>query len=164
MRRIVFDLDGTLADNRHRLHLIRGEDQPVNDWDEYERLCELDPPVELVVELWGMYARDNHTLEIWTGRSEGKGGATRDRTMRWLRTHVSGWVHIRELRMRPHGFYLPNHELKRRWYVEADRKPDLILEDDPAVVEMWTAMGVPCFHVTPAFYTEEPSRLEPKVK
>ena len=46
---IVFDLDGTLADDAHRQHHITGD---VRDWDAYFAACGDDAPIiEPVMEL-----------------------------------------------------------------------------------------------------------------
>jgi len=41
----VFDLDGTLADLKHRIHYIKGQ---VKDWDTFSQECDKDIVIEWV--------------------------------------------------------------------------------------------------------------------
>lgn len=63
---IVFDLDGTLADCRHRVHFVTGEEK---DWDSFYGACIYDEPIKAMVDLFRDLRGTNH-IEIWTGRPE----------------------------------------------------------------------------------------------
>lgn len=146
--RIVFDLDSTLSDPSHRLHLIDRTREGGPDWDQFFSLCHLDKPHRHVLHVLADLRHSGHWIEIWTGRSE----AVRDATIDWLRRHELEWVGFRPdyLRMRPAGDHTPGPELKRAWLNEArlwGRAPELVFEDDPKVVAMWRAEGIPCFQV-----------------
>lgn len=167
--RIVFDLDGTLADGTHREHFITGE---TKDWDAYFEACDGDLPmwrtIETLVALYRSLGRDKlpHSIEIWSGRGEGEGGSVREKTRRWLSLNTLREFTIRasphpeffygdpvvDLRMRPHGDYTPDNQLKKAW-LEAARAqgypPDLVFDDRDKVVAMWRAEGIPCFQVAP---------------
>lgn len=172
--RIIFDLDGTLADNSHREHFIAGE---TKDWDAFFEACDGDAPMwpslDVLHALW--YAplppEDKHIIEIWSGRGEGEDGGVRVETLAWLRgegmphlgyfdTAPSGYFEpIRGearkrivVRMRPHGDHTPDHELKKQWLELAraqGRPPNLVFDDRQKVVDMWRAEGIPCFQVAP---------------
>ena len=77
----------------------------------------------------------------------------RQKTEEWLRRHcyfLPGGEP--ELRMRPHGDYTPDQELKRRWLHEArvaNRAPDIVFDDRAKVVAMWREEGVFCAQVAP---------------
>ena len=72
----VFDLDGTLADLNHRLHLIKGKKK---DWPSFYRSCVSDKPKHWVISLLNMCRKDGEIL-ILSGRSDEVEGYTRD----WL--------------------------------------------------------------------------------
>lgn len=172
--RIVFDLDGTLADGTHRDHFITGD---TKDWDGYFEACDGDttlPGLEVLRSLWyapsaipNLGARA-HQIEIWSGRGEGAGGSVRQKTRTWLldRIAVGIWdeprtaffndmrpsEHRVALRMRGHTDYTPDNELKRQWLETARHAgypPQLVFDDRQKVVDMWRGEGVPCFQVAP---------------
>ena len=165
--RIVFDLDGTLADVRHREHFIAGE-RPKN-WVAFFEACDADRPIVPAITVLDALARAHgppHVIEIWSGRGEGHEGSVRRKTIQWL-TRYTGlgfcddpppegiWflgtraIHVR---MRQHRNYTADDELKRGWLIksrDAGRAPDLVFDDRQRVVDMWRSEGIPCFQVAP---------------
>jgi hypothetical protein len=75
----VFDIDGVLADVRHRLHHV--ESRP-KDWDAFFGAAPDDPPLSQGVELARESARDCEVVYV-TGRPE----RCRADTLAWLRRH-----------------------------------------------------------------------------
>ena len=160
--RVVFDLDGTLADNKHREHFIKGEKK---DWDGFFEACDQDTPIWPAINtLYALHEADHH-IEIWSGRGAGKDGSVRDKTFKWL-MRDNKWMlpnifpapiffySIRTIpvRMRPHEDYTPDDKLKLRWLEMAraqGRAPDLVFDDRQRCVDMWRAEGIPCFQVAP---------------
>ena len=169
--RIVFDLDGTLADGMHREHFITGE---TKDWDAFFEACDGDLPIVPTIEcLHALHSphgdAGRHTIEIWSGRGEGEGGSVRRKTHDWLikcvgvlardpeMSHGTYFFgdHTIDVRMRGHKDYTGDHDLKKRWLNEAraaGRPPELVFEDRDRVVAMWRAEGIPCFHVAPGAF------------
>ncbi len=140
---IVFDLDGTLALNDHRLHHIRGE---VRDYDAFYAACARDQPSPAAIAALRAHYEAGHRLEIWSGRSD----QVRTVTEAWLGNHGVNPVLLK--RMRPVGDHQPDVELKRGWLREARKNggaPNLVYDDRDAVVAMWREMGVTCFQVAP---------------
>ena len=166
--RLVFDLDGTLADGSHREHFITGEEK---DWDAFFEACDGDKPHAHVIEVLQSLDRQGHYIEIWSGRSTGRstpqtpGGTVLHKTLAWLDAHGIGvaWdpartrrAPVSNLRMRPHGDHSPDDELKRGWLQNARRfkhegvkVPELVFDDRQRVVDMWREEGIPCFQVAP---------------
>lgn len=170
--RIVFDLDGTLADNKHREHFITGDEK---DWDAFFEACAGDAPIwpalNVLHALWyaPLAPERKHKIEIWSGRREGEGGSVRQKTLAWLRgddmPHVGyfdgapieffgpayGEKRI-AVRMRAHGDFTPDQKLKKAWLDTArdqGRPPNLVFDDRQKVVDMWRTEGIPCFQVAP---------------
>jgi phosphoglycolate phosphatase-like HAD superfamily hydrolase len=75
----VFDVDGVLADVRHRLHHV--ERRP-KDWDGFFAAAVDDPPLAEGVELARASARDCEVVYV-TGRPE----RCRADTLAWFRRH-----------------------------------------------------------------------------
>ena len=134
---IVFDLDGTLADDTHRQHFL---EQHPKDWDSYFAACGDDPPIQPVVELLYTLSQ-RHDVQVWTGRSE----KYRQQTVEWFRSKGLWWS-INNLVMRPVGDYRPDTVLKGEWLAERS-KPDLIFDDRNKSVRFWREQGIVCLQV-----------------
>jgi FMN phosphatase YigB (HAD superfamily) len=127
----VFDIDGVVADVRHRVHLV---EPPRRNWLRFFQLAADDLPSPEGVQ-WALRAAADHELVWLTGRPE------------WLRTVTSRWLAQHglpagELVMRPEGDYRP----ARHYKVEAlrglaDREIVVFVDDDPAVVQAAAAAG-----------------------
>lgn len=136
---VVFDLDGTLSDHRHRLHHVTGEKK---DHDAYYDESFVDRPhLPIVIMLNELYLVCHH-IEIWTGRPE----RMRIASSKWLLDQcIPGSV---LMRMRPDGDFSPDTALKGQWLEAcgADR-PDLVFEDRPRMVQFWREQGIMCCDV-----------------
>jgi phosphoglycolate phosphatase-like HAD superfamily hydrolase len=143
---VVFDLDGTLADCRHRLHFIQ-QDKP--DWDAFYAACKCDTSLQPAIEVFrALSLLKGYEVQIWTGRAE----RTREATNRWL---ASRDILPNLLRMRPDDDHRPDHELKQDWLFDAVREfrhPALVFEDRQRVVDMWRRNLVTCFQVAKGDY------------
>lgn len=141
---VVFDLDGTLALNEHRVHYIRGEKR---DYDAFYAACVDDKPNFVAIAALEAHIYTGARVEIWSGRSE----QVRAETEQWLQKYTAIDSYMLT-RMRPIGDHQPDVELKRKWLKEARANggaPDLVYDDRDSVVAMWREMGVPCFQVAP---------------
>ena len=140
--KVVFDLDGTLADDGHRKHLAEA-----GEWDDYFDACNLDPPILHVIQVLRALSAAGNRIEIWSGRGRGPTGAARQKTVNWLSRHGI-WILISKLRMRPHTDHRRDTELKTEW-MKTCGKPDLVFDDRDQAVKMWREAGIPCFQVAP---------------
>ena len=128
----VFDIDGVVADVRHRLHHLH----PRKSWTGFFRDAADDPLLpegaRLALDLAG-----RHEVVWLTGRPEW----LRDVTEDWLRGHDLPGT---ELHMRPDGDYRPARSFKlavlRRL---SAREVAAFVDDDAEVIAAATAAGFP---------------------
>lgn len=140
----IFDIDGTIADISHRLHLIQGENK---DWDSFYKACVDDKPIEPVINVLQCLAQH---AEIWffTGRSD----IVKRETEEWIIDNTE-LVQFK-LRMRKNGDYRPDHQIKESW-LNTLAAPDTaaremlqgVFEDRKSVCDMWRKNGIKCFQV-----------------
>ena len=128
----VFDVDGVLADVRHRLHHV--ERRP-KDWDAFFAAALDDPPLEQGVALARASADDCDVVYV-TGRPE----RCRADTLMWFRRHglPEGQLRMRDDRdRRPARVAKPG--LLRR--LAAGRPVAVVVDDDRQVCEAYEAAG-----------------------
>lgn len=145
----VIDLDGVVADVRHRLRHVR--DRP-KDWDAFFAAAPDDP---VLVEGRAVVERlaQDHDLLYLTGRPD----RYRDDTLAWLRRHD---LPVATVRMRPEGDRRPARQVKLAVLrqVARDRDVAVLVDDDPAVCEAAERAGFTVFRAT--WMTEEPTLFE----
>src|SRR6187399_272529 len=152
----IFDLDGTLADDRartHYLHPTHGEGCSgktyadirwgehglcdgcgvKRDWDSYFAEAGNDLPKPAVIQVCRDLARW-HKIFILSGRSETAGTATR----KWLREND---IYYDLLRMRGEKDRTQDDVMKLKWVEEMKISQDVIgvFEDRQRVVDAWRA-------------------------
>ena len=131
---VVLDIDGVLADVRHRLRHVANKPK---DWDAFFAAAPIDP----LLDVGAGFAREaasSHDIVYLTDRPE----RTRDETLAWLKKHG---LPEGELVMRRDGDRRPavltkTQALRR---LGRQRRVDLVLDDDPAVVDAVTQAGLP---------------------
>ena len=130
----VIDIDGVVADVRHRLHLI--QDRPKR-WDAFFAAAAEDPPLPAGVDLVRELAAD-HDVVWLTGRPE----RTRAVTAAWLADHG---LPAEPLLMRKDRDFRPARLAKRDELHRLRRRREIavVVDDDPAVVDLLAAEGFP---------------------
>lgn len=128
----VFDLDGTLADVRHRLHHLEG---PRKDWDAFFRAAVADPPLEAGLALVRHWAQ-GCDLAYVTGRPE----RCRRDTERWL---TAQGLPTGDLVMRPAADRRPARVAKPVLLsrLAGDRTVAVVVDDDKLVCDAYRARG-----------------------
>lgn len=142
----IFDLDGTLCNLKHRLHLIE-RDKP--DWISFNAACLDDKPVDHLIRVANSLAMEYEIICL-TGRMDNND--TRDRTEQWLKYHEVVYDY---LYMRKDNDYRADHVIKLEIYNEliSDRYDVLgIFDDRDQVVKMWRSIGLPCYQVQEGDY------------
>ncbi|SDT20430.1 phosphatase domain-containing protein [Actinoplanes derwentensis] len=130
----VFDVDGVVADVRHRLrHVAR---RPKN-WIAFFAAADRDPALADGVELVRKYAADHRVVWL-TGRPE----RLRPVTERWF---AEQGLPAGRLLMRPDHDRRParDYKLGQLRGLSKDGIVAVVVDDDPAVVKRLTAEGFP---------------------
>jgi len=139
---VIIDLDGTLADCRHRLHLVKEK-----KWDEFHAGCKFDEPNAWCVDLVMKYIMDYQVIFL-TGRSD----SVKDLTEKWLKKHLGIFPDSYVLHMRPHKDHRPDYVFKEEIYTEYIKDTwDVVfcLEDRDRVIKMWRRLGLVALQCAP---------------
>lgn len=141
-RAVVFDIDGTLADLKHRLPLLPNYNA---FFDEMHK----DTCIESVAEL-ARIIYDTGVYQVIL--SSGRPDSHREETLRWLADNA---IPHHRLYMRKTGDYRPDHVIKNevREKIQEDYHILLVIDDRPKVVEMWRSHGL---KVLQPEYNEKP--------
>jgi hypothetical protein len=152
MKCIIMDIDGTLADASHRIHLLpkhRHEDgvPPDQAWREFYLASENDAVIEEIRILNNKLAEE-YLIVLCTGRSD----HDRDLTVNWLKRHDIRWDY---LRMRRSGDHRPDTVVKKEMLDDiraSGFRPLFAVEDRAGVTKMWRENGVRCLQVCDGDY------------
>ena len=134
----VIDIDGVVADVRHRLHLIQHKPKR---WDAFFAAffaaAGEDPPLAAGVELARELAAEHDVLWL-TGRPE----RNRALTAAWL---AEQGLPTEPLLMRKDRDFRPARLAKREELHRLRRRREIavVVDDDPAVVDLLAAEGFP---------------------
>lgn len=139
MKTALFDLDGTLADNSHRQHYVRGDNKR---WDEFFAAQSGDSLNTVVADLFRVLVNSGEfCVIVVTARPE----RYRSETERWLTKY--GLFPERVL-MRRDGDRREDPIVKRELLFDLRSRglePHFVVDDRSSVVSMWRAEGIPCF-------------------
>lgn len=146
-RYVVFDLDGTLANNKPRAHWLEGEKK---DWKTYNSTMANDTPYDDMFRMWWAMYRAYYSIVICTGREE----AYRDVTETWLRNNIpNGCSYPDKIYMRPEKDYrsdaIIKSELLDQMTKELGGNPEFWFDDRNQVVDAIRARGIRVLQVAP---------------
>jgi len=140
-RLVIFDIDGTLCNITHRLHLIQ---RSKKNWDQFFTECVNDEPKEDIIALVHML-QTFCDIKLFSGRSD----IIREETINWLNINLH--LERMDLTMRKEGDHRPDHLVKREMYQQLDdHDKDRLLcvfDDRDQVVKMWRNHNVTCLQV-----------------
>ena len=134
---IIVDLDGTLCDVQHRVHLV--ENEPV-DWKKFHSSLVHDTMNDWCFQLIKAMSSLGVEIILLTGRGE----EYRQETETWLRKQS---VKYKTLYMRRVKDERTDAIIKKEVYVEHVKNTYetlFVVEDRKSVVEMWREIGVTC--------------------
>jgi len=141
-RIIVFDIDGTLADCRHRQHHVHGKRK---NWPAFNREMVNDTPHDDIIWLMEIFVELDMVVVIASGRGE----ENRKETEEWLAKHVP-FHH--KLYMRKAKDSRKDSIVKREILDEIRKdfgEPFMVFDDRNQVVDMWREAGIRCLQVAP---------------
>ena len=144
---IIIDIDGTLANNMHRVHYIKGKNK---DWESYNEAMDKDKRNQWCEDIirgccWCK-------VLLVTGREE----KYREITKNWCLSgggfsikeyHEMKFCTVEWLYMRPTGDYRPDHEVKKEIYklcIKPNYDVQFVIDDRQRVVDMWRSLGLVC--------------------
>lgn len=135
---IVFDIDGTLADNHHRIDYVRTKPK---DWAAYDAEIPNDAVIEPIAKIFKMFAEKGHTVVFATGRNE----RSRVATLNWLVDN--GLYYLgQKLYMRGADDFrhddIVKSEMLDQIIADYGKKPDMWFDDRPRVVRAIRKRGV----------------------
>lgn len=140
-RAAVWDLDGTLSDDRARAHFVEVEEGRKRDWKSYFDAIDEDPPIAASIEILRALRSAGVRIIYLTGRPE----FTRPKTERWLK--ANGLDEFDLLVMRPAGERRHAGEFKVEEIARLGEEYELIcaFEDRIDVAEHLRKGGLPVF-------------------
>lgn len=142
MKTVIVDIDGTVADCRHRLHHVLPGGK--RDWKSFFAEIPHDPPIQPVVDLVQSLAQ-SFRIVMASGRSEDE----RDVTVAQLDAFG---VPYDRMYMRASGDTRPDDVVKRQILAgirEDGYEPFIVIDDRQSVVDMWRDEGLVCLQAAP---------------
>lgn len=139
----IFDIDGTLADASHRIHLIAKHPK---DWEKFFSHSEMmqDRPIFAALQLVVAAHNAGHKISFLTGRPE----RTRSTTINWLSCYGVPWSINIDLLMREDGNHENDNVLKLRILEQIDpNRESVIFEDRSRIVRALRDAGYRVYQV-----------------
>lgn len=138
----IFDLDGTLADGKHRLDKLPTKDMHLTEsWLEFNQLSAHDTPIEETVQVMNMLYKAGAFIIILTGRSDD----VVEETTAWLQ---SAGAEYQVLVMRGREDNRKDTIIKEEFlrYIGLERIT-AAWDDSPKVIEHFRGLGITTYQV-----------------
>lgn len=129
---VVFDIDGTLMDERHRAQY-----REVKDWDNYFDLCHLDTPIQHIIDLTKEYRQKGYEIWLMSGRVD----RIMDKTIKSMEDHG---VCYDRIKLRSPENRVPDYIIKPAWiskYIGLERV-EAVYDDTDRVIEGFRKKGL----------------------
>lgn len=150
MSLFLFDIDGTIANNEHRVHLIK-----TKGWDAFFDACGEDLPITHMLELLGtLLTHDDQTINV--ALATGRPQRVIDKTRAWIEAQLANAGFVNGISNFPifgrkDGDHRPDDVVKKELIAEITKFYDepitMVFDDRTSVVKMWRAAGIPCAQV-----------------
>ena len=133
----VFDIDGTIANNEHRSHLLPFSDLHLtSSWKDYNKACSGDSPIIPMINMMNTLA-ELSTVYIMTSRSDEVEWVT----LEWLQDSD---IEYDSIYMRSRNDNRKDYKIKEEWLNEisdGDKSNVVIFEDNPQVIKHLRSCG-----------------------
>lgn len=133
----VFDIDGTIANNEHRSHLLPSSDLHLtSSWKGYNKACSGDSPIIPMINMMNTLA-DLSPVYIMTSRSD----EVEWMTLEWLQDND---IEYDSIYMRSRHDNRKDYKMKEEWLNEisgGDKSNVVIFEDNPQVIKHLRSCG-----------------------
>ena len=144
---IIVDIDGTVSDLSHSLHMIkvkpRGEEAPI-DYDLFNAACVDDEPIKPIINLVKSYLKANRGTELFfcTGRSM----KCSEQTIWWLKKYFPSfnWHLLMRDEFDKRSDFLVKKDLHKDHILTKGYCVDFVIDDRDRVVKMWRDIGLIC--------------------
>jgi len=136
MESAIIDLDGTLSDNSHRDHLIKGEDKK---WREYLQKASEDT-VNEKVKKFVQNISEEYRVVILTLRSD----EVREETISWLKKHE---ISFEKLIMLPEGCWNVSDSDFKKDRLEEIEDPTIAIDNKQSNCKMFEKEGLEVYNV-----------------
>lgn len=135
---IIVDIDGTIADMRHRRHFVHPADGGKKDWRSFFESMSEDIPIEPMHIMLNHLHEAQHTIILCTGRPNNY----RQLTSQWLDLHkfYRTYLYMRDEKDNRADFIAKEAMLQKM--KEYGLNPQLAFEDKQECVDMWRANGI----------------------
>ena len=133
---IVCDIDGTIADCKHRQHFVTGEKK---DWKSFFEAMHKDAPRDNIIDdVYTEAVTSKSKIVFVSARPENY----RNETLRWMYTNVP--VSNPTLIMREGNDTRPDTPVKNDIYEKYLKKANIVkvFDDRPSVIRMWREKGL----------------------
>jgi phosphoglycolate phosphatase-like HAD superfamily hydrolase len=131
---IIFDIDNTIADCKHRLHYI---EQKPKDWNKFFKACENDNVIYPMYRLY-QHLEPSNIMILVTGRRENEREITED----WL---AENGFEYTSLYMRKSNDFRPDYVVKSEildHLLNTLKTIHLAVDDSPEVIKMYRSRGI----------------------
>lgn len=154
MEAVVFDLDSTLADTRHRQYMLADIREGKATWEDYSLQCGMDGVIAGAVKLCQLLHMACFEIIIMTGRND----VAMEHTRLWLERHR---IPYDALRMRAKGDHRPNGPWKTGIIASLEDEGyeiELVVEDYPVAAEAIRDKfpRIPVLVINPEYDKESP--------
>ncbi len=135
---VICDIDGTIANNDHRQHFLKGK----KDWDGFFSELYKDKPIFEIIDKVNSLENEGHKIYFLTGRPEKYKLQTKD----WLKKYFTFDL---ELLMRNNSDRRNKIEIKKELFQTylSSFEIKVIFENDPNLICLWKKLGLNVFEV-----------------
>jgi FMN phosphatase YigB (HAD superfamily) len=134
---VLVDMDGTLADSRHREQFIHGRSK---NWPAFFAAMDADEPNVAIAD-WVRDLAQRYEIVIVTGRPQ----QYLPNTLAWLGKYR---IPSSQILMRRSGDRRPDYVVKEEMLAALDPSQiAFVIDDRPSVCEMWERRGLRCHRV-----------------